>query len=205
MINSNLKNYLITNIVPLYDNLDLAHKGEHVYNVIETSLEIAKSYDVNLNMVYTIAVFHDVGLVKDRKTHHLIGGQMLADDLELKNYFTNEEIIVMQQAVEDHRASLPEPPRSIYGKIIAEADRSDDMETIIKRCFLFDRSKNGIRTFEESLSVVKNHLHEKYDYNGYLKVWLETKHVNEMLNDVRTLLKDEDKFIKYCLKIYNNL
>lgn len=79
------------------------------------------------------------------------------------------------------------------------------MKGIITRCFLFDFSKNGKRPFEQSIITVKTHLHEKYDYNGYLKIWLETKHVNKMLSDIRNLLKDEDQFQKYCLDIYNNL
>ena len=40
------------------------------------------------------------------------------------------------EAVEDHRASLPYEPRSLYGKIISEADRDLDFERILKRTLL---------------------------------------------------------------------
>lgn len=116
MINKELKKHLEVNVIPLYDKLDLAHQRSHVYEVIDNSFNIANSFDVNLDMIYTIAVYHDVGLIKERKTHHLIGGQMLLDDETLKLYFNDEQMIIMQQAVEDHRASLPYPQEVYMGR-----------------------------------------------------------------------------------------
>src|SRR5690606_8762465 len=114
MINQELKKYIETTILPKYQTLDLAHSGNHVYDVIEISLEIARDYDLNLDMVYTIAAFHDVGLVVEREKHHIIGGEMLFHDAFINKYFNNEQIIIMKEAVEDHRASSKHPPRSIY-------------------------------------------------------------------------------------------
>ncbi len=203
MINNELKEYIELNILPKYKLLDLAHSGSHVHDVIDKSLEIAKDYDVNLNMVYTIAAFHDLGLIVERERHHIISGQMLLEDNFIKNLFTLEELVNMKEAVEDHRASSKNSPRTIYGKIVAEADRSDTMETIIKRTILF-RAKNS-ESFESIYSDIYKHIEEKYGENGYLKVWLDTKYTRKMLYDIRTLLKNPTAFKEYTKNIYDTL
>src|SRR5690554_1412253 len=109
--------YCERNIIPKYKLLDLAHQPNHVFDVIEKSLIIAKDYDVNIQMIYVVAVFHDIGLLVNRKTHHIDGGKILKDDVFIQNYFTTDEIVIMKQAVEDHRASNDDAPRTIYGKI----------------------------------------------------------------------------------------
>lgn len=72
MVDESLKNYIETNILPLYDDFDTAHRRDHVEMVIEQSLTIASDLDVDMNMVYAIAAYHDTGLTADRKTHHLV-------------------------------------------------------------------------------------------------------------------------------------
>ena len=101
--------------------------------VIKQSLKIAKHYPVIQEMVYAIAAFHDLGLEVDRKTHHLESGRIVRETEQLKEWFSPEEIETMAQAVEDHRASSDHEPRSIYGKIVAEADRYVVPEKIIER------------------------------------------------------------------------
>lgn len=203
-INLSLKKYIEDNILPIYQKLDLAHSGNHVFDVINKSLSIAKDYDVNLDMIYTIAAFHDVGLIKDRKTHHIIGGKMLAEDEFIQNIFTKAEIKIMQEAVEDHRASNKTAPRSIYGKIVGEADRAENMDKIIERCLLF-QMKSDEDTFDEIYPSVYDHIVTKYGENGYLTVWLKTVYVEEMLSDIRKLLKDSIKFKQYTKNIFNKM
>lgn len=98
--------------------------------VIRQSLEIAWHYAVNIEMVYAIAAFHDLGLAIDRKTHHLESGRIVREYQRLVEWFTQEEIETMAQAVEDHRASLDHEPRSIYGKIVAEGDRYIELKRV---------------------------------------------------------------------------
>ena len=201
MNNQELKKYIETTILPKYQTLDLAHSGNHVFDVIETSFDIAKDYDLNLDMVYTIAAFHDVGLVVEREKHHIIGGEMLFHDAFINMYFNNEQIIIMKEAVEDHRASSKHPPRSIYGKVIAEADRSDTMDTVIERTILFRLKQN--ESFETMYPDIYQHIVEKYGENGYLQVWLETKRTKKMLEDIRKLLLDPKEFKSYIKRKYD--
>lgn len=203
MINNELKTYIELNILPKYKFLDMAHSGSHVQDVIEKSLEIAKDYNVDLNMVYTIAAFHDIGLIIDRDRHHIISGEMLFEDYFIKKFFTLEQLITMKEAVEDHRASSKNPPRSIYGSIVAEADRSDTMDIVIERSILFRATDS--ESFESIYPDVYKHIQEKYGENGYLKVLLETKYTQKMLSDIRALLKNPVAFKEYTKKIFEKI
>lgn len=71
-INKELVRYIEDEIFPLYDRNEEGHGIGHIKTVIKRSLELAKKYDVNLDMVYTIAAYYDLGHYIDRKTHELI-------------------------------------------------------------------------------------------------------------------------------------
>lgn len=128
-----LKEYIESEIIPRYDNFDGAHRRDHVRSVIGQSQELSKYYDVNPKILYAAAAYHDLGLCEGREKHHLVSGRIIREDKTLLNWFKVEEIEVIAEAAEDHRASNETPPRSIYGKIIAESDRLIDRETVIRR------------------------------------------------------------------------
>ena len=123
MVNPNILAYIEQEILPRYDHFDAAHQRNHADEVIDRSLALAKHYDVDENMVYTIAAYHDTGLCEGRDTHHLVSGRIIREDKKLRDWFDEDQIETMAQAAEDHRASSGHEPRSIYGKIVAEADR----------------------------------------------------------------------------------
>ena len=70
MINCELKEYVEREILPRYDHFDTAHRRDHVETVIEAALRLAEGYDVDRDMVYTIAAYHDTGLAYGREHHH---------------------------------------------------------------------------------------------------------------------------------------
>ena len=125
--------FVETQILPQYAGFDKAHNISHANKVIRSSLELARTMGADLNMAYVIAAYHDLGLSGPRAIHHLTSGKILAADARLKRWFTPEQIKLMREAVEDHRASASRAPRSIYGKIVAEADRDLTPETVIRR------------------------------------------------------------------------
>lgn len=184
-----LREYIETEIIPRYDAFDGAHRRDHVGYVIDESLKLAEHYGLDRNMVYTVAAYHDTGLSVDRKTHHLESGRILRSDELLKRWFSPEQIEIMAQAVEDHRASSNSEPRSIYGKIVAEADRQIDSLTIIRRTISYglshypelDREGHWLRTLE--------HIREKYADGGYLKLWIPESDNARKLEDLRELIR----------------
>ena len=184
-----LREYIETEIIPRYDAFDGAHRRDHVGYVIDESLKLAEHYGLDRDMVYTVAAYHDTGLAVDRKTHHLESGRILRSDELLKRWFSPEQIEIMAQAVEDHRASSNSEPRSIYGKIVAEADRQIDSLTIIRRTISYglshypelDREGHWLRTLE--------HIREKYADGGYLKLWIPESDNARKLEELRELIR----------------
>ena len=183
-VSASLVQYAEQDLLPLYRDADKAHDLDHVRQVIKNSLEIAQEYDCDIDMVYAIAVYHDLGVLVDRERHEFFSGQKLIADKELSRWFTPEKIRIMKEAVEDHRASRKERPRSLYGCIIAEADRDLDPLRIVERCVDFELSAHPEDTEKKHRERILSHLEEKYGVNGYLKCWLETKKNREGLDQI---------------------
>lgn len=197
--------YLHQQIIPKYKNLDAAHQIDHVEQVIHDALFIARSHHVDLDMVYVIACFHDLGLLVDRKSHHLIGGKMLEDDLMIQSYFREENIKIMKEAIEDHRASIEYPPRSIFGKIIAEADRNLDPMTILKRTIQYGLKHSNELSKEAQLKRAYDHILEKYGPHGYLKLWLRTEQNERGLQKIHMLLENKSHLLDILNQIYDEI
>lgn len=191
MVEESLKNYIETNILPLYDGFDAAHQRNHVDMVIEQSMSIAADLDVDTDMVYAIAAYHDTGLTEDRKTHHIVSGRIVREDMRLRDWFSDDQIETMAQACEDHRASSDHEPRSIYGKIVAEADRFIDPDTIILRTVQYGLANYPELDKEGHWQRTLDHLHEKYAEGGYLRLWFENSPNVARLNALREIIKNE--------------
>ena len=204
-MNTGLTLYIEREILPRYNGFDKAHREDHARMVIAQSLDIARHYALNMEMVYTIAAFHDLGLAIDRKTHHLESGRIVRDEPRLHEWFTQEEIETMAQAVEDHRASSDHEPRSIYGKIIAEGDRYIEPEKIIERTVQYGLDHYPELDKEGHWQRTLDHLHEKYAEGCYLKLWFPESPNVERLNSLREIIKDEPRLRRIFDKIYNEL
>lgn len=200
-----LKNYIENNILPLYDGFDAAHQRNHVEMVIEQSMAIASGLDVNMDMVYAIAAYHDTGLTEDRKTHHLVSGRIVREDMWLRTRFSEEQIETMAQACEDHRASSDHEPRSIYGKIVAEADRFIDPDTIILRTVQYGLANYPELDKDGHWRRTLAHLHEKYAEGGYLRLWFANSPNASRLNALREIIKDEPLLRKKFDCIFDRL
>lgn len=190
-INSSLKNYIEKEIIPLYDLFDKAHQRLHVIDVINESLKIASYYKVNINMVYTIAACHDIGLCKGRDRHHIVSGELIRKNRKLRQWFSEKEIEMMAEAAEDHRASNDYVPRSIYGKIVAEADRELEPMTCIRRAVQYNITHYPELDFEEKYQQIIGHLKEKYSENGYMRLWIPESDNAKYLTELRQLIKNE--------------
>ena len=190
-INKELKTFIEAEIIPLYETFDPAHQTNHVRTVIKESMILARQYDVNPNMVYTIAAFHDIGLKVDRETHHLVSGSILRNSPVLLRFFTVEEIETMAQATEDHRASIHYEPRSIYGKIVAEADRCIDKDVIVTRAIQYGLSHYPTLNKEEHFARFLDHMKEKYSEHGYIKIWLPGSTNAHKLKEFQQYLKND--------------
>ena len=183
-----LVEFIETQILPQYQQFDRAHNMEHVTRVIRSSLQLAQQTGADIDMVYAIAAYHDLGLTGPRAIHHLTSGKILMADARLKRWFSPEQLRMMKEAVEDHRASASRAPRSIYGKIVAEADRDLEPINVIRRTIQFGLANYAELDREGHWKRLKQHLDEKYSTRGYIHLWISGSQNERWLNELRQLI-----------------
>lgn len=190
--NPALVQYIETRIIPRYASFDKAHREDHARAVIDRALEMGKNYEINPDMLYAAAACHDLGLAVDRKTHHLESGRIIRADAQLRRWFTPEQIETIAQAAEDHRASATAPPRSIYGALVAEADRMIVPETIVRRTIQYGLSHYPDLDKESHWQRTLEHLHEKYAEGGYMHLLIPGSPNEAPLARLREIIRDEE-------------
>ena len=197
-----LHEYIENEILPRYAAFDKGHQRDHAESVIEESMVLAHEYGADKEMAYVIAAFHDLGLEKGRELHHIYSGEILMADPILPQFFNKEQLMLMRDAVEDHRASSKNAPRSIYGAIVAEADRHIDPETILRRTMQFGMKQNPEADFEWHFERAYQHMLEKYAEGGYMRLWLNSKRNVEGLNALRAIINDKEVLREICKRLF---
>ena len=192
-MNPELEQYIEREILPRYEHFDAGHRTDHVRTVIEQSLALAGRYGLDPDMAYTIAAYHDTGLVNGRERHHLDAGRILAEDPVLRRWFTEEQITTMREAVEDHRASSDHAPRTIYGRIVAEADRVIDPVTILRSTVQYSLANYPSLDREGHWARCMDHLRKKYAEGGYLRLWIAESENARRLEELRALIRDTQR------------
>lgn len=191
LLDEEIVRYVENQIIPRYDGFDKAHRRDHVRMVIDQSLQLIGHFpEVDANMAYVVAAFHDLGLVNGRERHHLDSGLILEADEFVRSRFSAEQIEVMRQAVEDHRASNGQRPRNVYGIIVAEADRFIDPETIVRRTVQYGLSNYPQLDREGHYQRTVAHLAEKYGPEGYLKIWIPGSDNARRLKQLHAIIAD---------------
>lgn len=197
-----LVEFIETQILPQYAQFDRAHNLEHVTRVIRNALDLVRITGADINMVYTIAAYHDLGMSGPRAIHHVTGGKILAKDARLKRWFSAEQIKVMSEAVVDHRASASHAPRSLYGKIIAEADRDIDIDTVFRRAIEFGLANYPEMNEEGQWQRFKQHMDEKYSVNGYMRLWIPGSPNERKLNELRNIIAQPQQLRQNFDRLY---
>ena len=206
-----LEEYIYHEIVPKYADFDAAHKEDHALTVIAQAMELLErmpmwiasekeggrdisgwDIDIRREVLLTAAACHDLGLVNGRDNHHLDSGKIIRSDTRLRDWFDQEQIETIAQAAEDHRASGKAEPRSIYGKIVAEADRVIDGETIIRRTIQFGFKHYPELDREAHIERAVCHLREKYGRGGYLKLWIPWSDNAARLAELQDIIADDN-------------
>ena len=183
------------NILPKYTAFGKSHGLQHVNRVIKNSIELANYTGADINMVYVIAAYHDLGMSGPRAIHHLTGGEILSNDSRLKKWFNADQLKIMKEAVEDHRASSSHTPRTIYGKIVAEADRDLELDVVFSRAIQYGLENYPELNKEQQWKRFEAHMNEKYSRNGYIHLWIpgspnakKLKNIQETI-DNKTILR----------------
>lgn len=207
-IDKNLQDFVYKYVKPHYDLTESGHNMSHIEYVVNRSLKFAKQVKdtpINLNMVYTIAMFHDTGHHIDRKTHEILSSEILLDCKGLTKFFTQEQIKIMAEAVMEHRASSKSNPSTIYGKIVSTADRNNSVEQCLFRSYTTTKKLKPTYSEDEVFNDCYEHLNRKFGYNGYAKFYFEDEEYENFLKEIRTLLADKQSFIEQHKKYIENL
>lgn len=205
VINNELKIYIENNIFPKYEKNEKGHQINHINYVINRCFELCKNKDVDINMLYVIAAYHDIGYYIDYKKHEIISAQIMYNDENLKKFFNEQQLEVMKEAIEDHRASINRRPRSIYGKLISSADRNIDVDESLRRIYLYSIEYFSELSEEETIEECYNHTLKKFGKGGYSKFFLEDKKYEDYLKELHYLLNNKKEFIKRLKKIISNI
>ena len=208
MRTTEINHYIYEVIVPQYAGFDAAHKEDHALTVIDQAMKLLDEMqewvkgqaeadpqwkvDVDREVLKMAAACHDLGLINGRDRHHLDSGEIIRNDAVLRQWFSEEEIETIAQAAEDHRASGTSEPRSIYGKIVAEADRVINGETIIRRTIQFGFKHYPDLGREGHMQRAVDHLKEKYGRGGYLKLWIPWSDNAARLNALQDVIADDE-------------
>lgn len=189
-----LVDYVDKNVLPLYARNDWAHQLWHIRDVIKKSLKLAKKYAVDVNMVYTIAAFHDLGCFISREKHEEVSARLLGEDEFICGYFSDDEIRVMKEAIMDHRGSLEYEPRSIYGKIIASADRFTTIEGVLRSTHGYTLQFFPNLSWEEMIDRSYEYIKKKYGSGGYAKSHIPNPDFEKFLAEIEQYLQNRGLF-----------
>ncbi len=204
-VSLDLMEFIETDILPRYTSFDKAHNLTHATRVISRSLALARHIGANINMAYATAAYHDLGLEGPRAIHHITSGKILSADMRLRKWFSAEQIKIMKEAVEDHRASASHAPRSIYGKIVAEADRDLEPEIVFTRTIEFGIDHYPEKDKEGQWKRFREHLENKYSTNGYIKLWIPGSVNEQNLKKIREYISNPTVLRKFFDSIYDNV
>jgi uncharacterized protein len=108
---------------------DSAHDCQHIYRVLYTALDIAKSENnVDIGILKTACLLHDIGRPKQFDNPHLChaveGGEMAYAYLISEGWSENRANHV-KACIRTHRFRADNQPESIEAKILFDADKID--------------------------------------------------------------------------------
>ena len=203
-INKDLENYIKNEILPQYEKNDNGHSLEHIDYVLKMCFKFAEQFqNIDFNILYTIATFHDIAHHIDKKNHEKLSAEIFYNDEKMKDFFSEDERNLIKEAIEDHRASSDSSPRSDYGKIISSADRSTDIDDFLRRTHSYTLKHFHNCTKEEMLKRAKDHTEQKYGKEGYAKHYVKDEEYEAFREEINLLLQDSEKFEAKYYKINN--
>ena len=203
-MNEKLLEYIENNVFPEYSKNEKGHGIEHIIYVIDRCMRFAEQFDnIDLDMLYTIAAFHDIGHHIDKNNHEILSAKIFYDNDDMKQFFSDEQRIIIKEGIEDHRASSNNIPRSDYGKIISSADRSTDINEFLKRTHSYTMKHQPDLTKDEIVERAYNHTKDKYGKAGYAKNYVIDEEYNNFKNRINELLNDKEKFKQYYKQLNN--
>lgn len=225
LVSEEVAAYVEREIFPRYDT-ENGHGLRHIQDVIRRSLGFAERINrgeikttaadfanlpealatgqVEYDMSYVVAAFHDLGRLKSDKLHHLVSAAYLLDDDFVTGYFDRDRLRVMADAVMDHRASNPLDPLTIYGRIVSSADRDTDCQYMLKRAYDYMRHKYQGEDEDAVIGHVYDKIYRKFVKDGGYsakKMYFENPEYEAMLAEFQRIAATQELFKSELAKV----
>ena len=205
-----LKQFINKQIKPLYKTFDKAHNLSHYKFVTDNCLKYSKElikqgFDINLELAFVVGALHDIGLAFGRENHAKKSGEMVRNQTELTQFFNQEEIELIAQAVEDHSSHLEYEPRSIYGKIVADADRNNTIYLVFSRPIKYGLKHETFRNRQSHINRVYEFANQKFGRNRYVKYWLDIPQTKQEQLALWQLLDNEQLCKTYIAGLFDEI
>ena len=205
-LRSEIKEHILKNVKPLYKNFDKAHNVSHFNFVTKNCVDYGKELvlqgeKVDLEIAYVVGAYHDIGILNGRDGHAKSSGAYVRSDEFLKSVYPAETIELIAEAVEDHSSHLEYEPRSIYGKIVADADRNNTCYLVFSRPIKYGLKNEKHLDRNGQIERVYEFVKNKFGRNGYVKYHLNISATTKEQQKVWTLLDDEKNCKAYIAGI----
>lgn len=202
LVKDEIKKYVEENILNEYELNDKGHDINHIDFVLQRAYELSRQYDIDYNMLYVVVVYHDICCHINRELHEKLSAERLYNDNNLRMFFNEEQMSIMKDAVEDHRASLEYIPRNIYGKILSSADRKIDIESYFKASIGFALKENPDLSIENVIDESYNFAIKKFGKDGYAitKMYVKDQKYEDFLKEIQYLIDNKEEFKKRALE-----
>lgn len=136
------------------------HDYLHAMRVVNNAISIASDYDVDLDVVKTAALIHDLIDHKLESKYKL--SLIEIEALLEKSDFTENQIKMIKDIIENVSFSKGNIPSSLEGKIVQDADRLDALGAIgIARTFAYGGKNNRLLYGDEKREDSLSHFYDK--------------------------------------------
>ena len=209
-VRKELLQFINDEIKTKYKYFDKAHNISHfnfvTKNCVNYSKELIKQgQNIDLELAYTIGALHDIVIENGREGHAKSSGNLVRNNKKMQQFFSKETIELIAQAVEDHSSHLDYPPRSIYGKIVADADRNNTMYLVFSRPIKYALKNEKGHSRQEHIDRVYNFVQNKFGENGYVKYWIDIPQTTQEQSAIWQLLNNKDLCKSYIAGILDEI
>lgn len=201
-VNPVLRHYIEGNILPEYKHNDPAHGIIHIEEVIRRSFVLDEAFGLGLDptMFYTVAAYHDIGKHIDSDRHEFVSADIFRKDEGIQDFFSEPDRKMIAEAIEDHRSSKADHPRSTYGKLVSSADRNTRVEIVFVRSFYVGKTRQPDSSVADFLDYTFRRLSKRYSEDDPENMFYADREYLDFLQEMRGLLQDEKAFKeRYCL------
>lgn len=182
-----------------------AHDMDHVARVYNLSLRLAKDENVDLDVLKSAALLHDIARVKEDNdqtgdTDHAALSAEMAEPILKELNFTKEQIRHIQDCIISHRYKTGNKPKTLEAKILFDADKLDSLGAIgIARAFVWVGRNNGKIYCDVDINdYIKNNLVDG-KINGRIKD--NTKHSPNIEFEIKTKFIIEKLYTKKAKEV----